>query len=127
MPACYWPCSPGLLLPWPHRAQWRWLGAAAGTVVREGRGLGPGLVEAPSELRRELEPGQASRSAARTQSCTGPGNVKSDPAATALGLLPFLAAGQTHESKGPYKKVVFDGLNWLMQHQETNGNLAKET
>ena len=37
--------------------------------------------------------------------CTGPGGAGDRPAAaTALGLLPFLAAGQTHKSKGPYQK-----------------------
>ncbi len=39
-------------------------------------------------------------------------------AATAFGLLPFLAAGQTHESKGPYKGVVHRGLTWLTRDQD---------
>ncbi len=34
-------------------------------------------------------------------------------AATALALLPFLGQGHTHQN-GKYKKVVFDGLAWLM-------------
>ncbi len=57
--------------------------------------------------------------------CTGPGSAKADPGATALGLLPFLAAGQTHKSKGPYQKTIYDGLYWLMQNQQPDGNLAK--
>lgn len=50
-------------------------------------------------------------------------------AATAFGLLPLLAAGQTHQSKGPYQRVVYKGLLWLTknQNEETgrfgNGNM----
>ncbi len=56
--------------------------------------------------------------------CSGAGNHKSDTAATALALLPFLAAGQTHETKGPYQKNIHGGLYWLMKNQEASGNLA---
>lgn len=56
--------------------------------------------------------------------CNGQGSAKSDTAATALALLPFLAAGQTHESKGPYQKNIHAGLYWLMKNQEKDGNLA---
>ncbi len=38
-------------------------------------------------------------------------------AATAFGLLPLLGAGQTHQSKGPYQKVVYNGLLWLTKNQ----------
>jgi hypothetical protein len=58
-------------------------------------------------------------------SCTGPGSSHSDTGATGLGLLPFLAAGQTHKTKGPYRKTIQDGLLWLCRHQERDGNLAK--
>src|SRR5688572_8381431 len=58
-------------------------------------------------------------------SCGGAGSAKSDAAATALALLPFLAAGQTHETKGPYQKNIHAGLYWLMKNQDVgNGNLA---
>jgi hypothetical protein len=60
----------------------------------------------------------------KDSSCTGPGTVVSNPAATALGLLPFLAAGQTHESKGPYRKTIYDGLYWLMRNQKRWGDLS---
>jgi hypothetical protein len=50
--------------------------------------------------------------------------VKSDAAATALALLPFLAAGQTHETKGPYQKTIRDGLDWLVSHQAKSGDLS---
>ena len=58
------------------------------------------------------------------QRCTGLGNVRADAGATALGLLPFLAAGQTHDTKGPYQQVILKGLRWLMEHQNTQGDLS---
>ena len=57
--------------------------------------------------------------------CTGPGTAHADAGTTALGLLTYLAAGQTHKSKGMYRNCVERGLLWLMRHQEPNGNLAK--
>lgn len=39
-------------------------------------------------------------------------------AATAFGLLPFFAAGQTHETKGPYQAVIRKGLLWMATHQD---------
>ena len=39
-------------------------------------------------------------------------------AATAFGILPFLAAGQSHETKGPYQNVIRRGLLWLAAHQD---------
>ena len=42
-----------------------------------------------------------------------------------MGLLPFLAAGQTHKSKGPYKEHILKGIEWLIAHQQPDGNLAK--
>jgi hypothetical protein len=56
-------------------------------------------------------------------SCTGPGDHDSDTGATAMGLLPFLAAGQTHKSKGPYQKTIFDGVNYLIRTQKPDGDL----
>ena len=56
--------------------------------------------------------------------CGGPGNGNSDAGATAMALLPFLAAGQTHDTKGPYKKTIYSGLYWLTSHQKPDGNLA---
>ncbi len=40
-------------------------------------------------------------------------------AATAFGLLPFLAAGQTLETKGPYQSVIRKGLVWLAANQDS--------
>jgi hypothetical protein len=56
--------------------------------------------------------------------CTGPGTFSSDAASTALALLPFLGAGQTHETKGPYRKNVYDGLYILMRNQKRWGDLS---
>ena len=60
------------------------------------------------------------------KTCTGPGTVQADAGATALGLLPFLAAGQTHKTKGPYRRNIANAVNWLIRNQEPNGNLAKD-
>lgn len=57
--------------------------------------------------------------------CSGPGEAFSDTGATALGLLPFLAAGQTHESKGPYQKNIRAGVDWLLKHQKPTGDLTE--
>jgi len=56
--------------------------------------------------------------------CTGPGECNFDAAATALALLPFLAAGQTHKSKGPYQKTIFNGIYWMMKQQKPDGDLS---
>ena len=56
--------------------------------------------------------------------CSGPGQAKSDSAATAMALLPFLAAGQTHHTKNsPYRRTVRAGLDWLIRHQKQDGDL----
>ena len=45
-----------------------------------------------------------------------------DAMGTALALLPFLGAGQTHEF-GVYQKNVAGGLKWLLENQKENGDL----
>ncbi len=55
--------------------------------------------------------------------CSGAGWLKADVAATALALLPFLAAGQTHESRGPYRANIYQGLAYLMKTQKRDGSL----
>lgn len=52
--------------------------------------------------------------------------IDCNAAATALALLPFLAAGQTHETKGPYQKTIRDGLDWLITHQDKSGDLSDD-
>ena len=61
----------------------------------------------------------------KDKTCTSEGMFSADTGATAMGLLPFLAAGQTHKSKGPFKEHVLKAVDWLIRHQEPNGNLAK--
>ncbi len=39
-------------------------------------------------------------------------------AATAFGLLPFFAGGQTHKTAGPYNKVIYNGLLWMSKNQD---------
>jgi hypothetical protein len=46
----------------------------------------------------------------------------SDTAATALALLPFLGAGETHRA-GVYADTVARGLYWLVDHQKPGGDL----
>ena len=46
-------------------------------------------------------------------SCTGAGVQESLSAATGMGLLPFLAAGQTHRA-GKYQLTVTRGIYWLV-------------
>jgi hypothetical protein len=73
----------------------------------------------------------------RDAACTSPGKTDADSAATALALLPFLAAGHTHLSVGPlvdhkdphrkaardYRRAVNNGLYWLLRNQKPNGDL----
>ncbi len=56
--------------------------------------------------------------------CGGAGSHKADAAGTALGLLPFLAAGQTHLSKGPYQTKINSAVRWLITHQKPDGDLS---
>ncbi len=62
----------------------------------------------------------------KDKSCTGTGGQESLSAATAMGLLPFLAAGQTHASPGPFRQTVFNGVYWLMNHQKADGDLSAD-
>jgi len=55
--------------------------------------------------------------------CDDPGRHDSTTGATALALLPFLGAGQTHQ-QGKYQEVVRKGLYFLMKQQEGKGNEA---
>jgi Squalene-hopene cyclase C-terminal domain len=56
-------------------------------------------------------------------SCTCDGKNPSKAAATAFAMLPFLAAGQTHKSKGPYQKTIADGLQFMGRTVKPDGNL----
>lgn len=55
-------------------------------------------------------------------SCGHPGQIADDTAGTALALLPYLGAGQSH-LVGIYKTEVAKGLRWLIKHQKDDGDL----
>ncbi len=50
------------------------------------------------------------------------GAASDDIAATALGLLPFLAAAQTHQSKGPYRQLIQKAVDYLIAKQQADGS-----
>ncbi len=54
--------------------------------------------------------------------CGGAGHVGGKSAGTALAMLPFLGAGQTHLA-GKYKATVSRGLRWTIENQEADGDL----
>ena len=56
-------------------------------------------------------------------SCTCNGKNESRAAAAAFALLPFLAAGQTHQSKGPYQKTIADGIEYIGRTAKPDGDL----
>jgi hypothetical protein len=56
--------------------------------------------------------------------CSGPGAQKADAAATALALLPLLAAGHRHDRSSLYQKTVSGGLAWLVGNQRPDGDLS---
>ncbi len=47
-----------------------------------------------------------------------------DAGATALAMLPFLAAGQAHKTRGLYQKNLENGIHWLVVHQKHDGDLS---
>jgi beta-lactamase regulating signal transducer with metallopeptidase domain len=64
------------------------------------------------------------RQQCKGEACSGAGLARSDVAATAMALLPFLAAGETPKSKGPYRQSVAKGIDWLIKQQKPSGNLS---
>ncbi|MGA2061394.1 MAG: prenyltransferase/squalene oxidase repeat-containing protein [Thermoguttaceae bacterium] len=59
--------------------------------------------------------------------CSGPGVIRSDEAATSMALLPFLAYGLTHKSKSIYQQTISKGLTWLIKEQTADGDLASNS
>ncbi len=51
------------------------------------------------------------------------GSLHADTAATGLALLAFLGAGYTHQDE-QYRDVVRRGAQWLMKHQQPDGNFS---
>jgi hypothetical protein len=62
----------------------------------------------------------------KDRTCTGTGGQESLSAATAMCVLPYFAAGQTHLSNGPFKQVIFAGVYWLLNHQKPDGDLSAD-
>jgi hypothetical protein len=59
------------------------------------------------------------------KTCGGGGTISNANAAgTALALLPFLAAGQTHLSQGPHRQQIYDAIKWLTKNQKYDGDLS---
>jgi len=54
--------------------------------------------------------------------CSGDGAYGGKAPGTALALLPFLGAGQTHLT-GKYQRTVSRGLKWLIENQKSDGDL----
>lgn len=54
--------------------------------------------------------------------CQGNGSYQADPAATGLALLALLGAGNTHQT-GNYSGEVRRGIDWLVRHQKSDGDL----
>ncbi len=51
------------------------------------------------------------------------GQTKSNTAGAGFGLLPFLAAGHSHDKPGKYQAVVQKAIDWLLANQHDNGDL----
>src|SRR5208337_3248814 len=51
------------------------------------------------------------------------GELHADTAATGLALLTYLGAGYTHQDD-KYRDVVRRGVEWLLKHQQPDGNLS---
>ena len=92
--------------------------------IGAGRGRRPELARPPPVARRQLEP-DGLQGRCKDPSCTGEAKARASvrAAATALALLPFLAAGQTHESKGRYKQNIYAGIAYLIKNQKPDGDL----
>jgi hypothetical protein len=55
--------------------------------------------------------------------CGEPGTAKVDAAATGLALMALLGAGNS-SNRGPHASAVARGSRWLVEHQQSNGDLA---
>jgi hypothetical protein len=55
--------------------------------------------------------------------CPAQNAMSSDTAATGLALLPLLGAGYIHTVKGKHQEAVRRGLDWLVEHQQPDGDL----
>ena len=56
------------------------------------------------------------------QTCPSGGAILSQTGATGLALLPLLGAGYSHTVKSRHQAAVRRGLEWLVAHQQENGD-----
>jgi hypothetical protein len=64
----------------------------------------------------------------RGTKCSGGGSSSSDSGATALGVLPFLGAGETHMQGTKYSRNVAAAIDWLVSHQDrATGDLSAKS
>lgn len=63
------------------------------------------------------------KASCKDSSCAGPAAGDRCGGATALALLPFLGAGQTHEGKSKYKTTIRAGIAYLVNKQGKDGDL----
>jgi len=84
-----------------------------------------GTIESEAAVTRGLEWLARNQNADGSWSLDGafsnPG-AHSDTAATAMALMAYLGAGETH-IRGRYQQVVKGGLNWLVKAQDPSGSL----
>ena len=59
----------------------------------------------------------------QTAPCPDQIAMDTDTAATGLALLPLMGAGHIHTVKTRYQENVRKGLGWLIEHQQSNGDL----
>jgi hypothetical protein len=57
---------------------------------------------------------------------SGPGTSENRPAATAMALMAFMGAGNTHKT-GTYQPNVYRGLNYLLRLQDEDGYFAAKS
>jgi hypothetical protein len=63
------------------------------------------------------------RDQCRAAPCPAQVAVESDTGATGLALLPLLGAGYIHTVKSKHQEAVRRGLDWLVTHQQAEGDL----
>lgn len=122
--------GPGLRVPEPSVPfSGRQGPAKARLVRREGGSVeSEKAVEAGLDwlARHQLKDGHWSmdpRGACVGAGCPANGHVDSDVAATGLALLPMLGAGHSHLAKGRYQATVRRGLDWLLEVQQSTGEV----
>lgn len=61
----------------------------------------------------------------RCGKCSGEAEIDSDASMTGMALLCFLGAGHTQAADGPYRQTVSRAINWLVQREDSGGDLRR--